>query len=85
MRMSSKWDSGIIVWRADGQMQVLKEGNDGVYVVDPNQKGCPVVLRYHDIMFVEHYKGSAIGAKSGSTCRFGRCHRRHGPVRYGSP
>lgn len=62
--MSSKWDSGIIVWRADGQMQVLKEGNDGVYVVDPNQKGCPVVLRYHDIMFAEHYKGSAIGVKS---------------------
>ena len=64
MKMSSKWDSGIIVWRADGQMQVLKEGNDGVYVVDPSQKGCPVVLQYHDIMFVEHYKGSAIGAKS---------------------
>lgn len=64
MSMSSRWDSGIIVWRADGQMQVLKEGNDGVYVVDPNQKGCPVVLRYRDIMFAEHYKGSAIGAKS---------------------
>ena len=44
-------------------MQVLKEGNDGVCVVDPNQKGCPVVLRYHDIMFAEHYKGSAIGVK----------------------
>lgn len=39
--MSSKWDSGIIVWRADGQMQVLKEGNDGVYVVDPKPEGLP--------------------------------------------
>ena len=28
--MPSRWDSGIIVWRADGQMQVLKEGVDGV-------------------------------------------------------
>ncbi len=64
MSMSTRWDSGIIVWRADGQMQVLKEGNDGVYVVDPNQKDCPVVLRYRDIMFAEHYKGSAIGVKS---------------------
>lgn len=62
--MSSKWDSGIIVWRADRQIRVLKEGNDGVYVVDPNQKGCPVVLRYRDIMFAEHHKGSAIGVKS---------------------
>lgn len=37
--MPSKWDSGIIVWQADGEMKVLKEGVDGVYVVDPNQKG----------------------------------------------
>ncbi len=56
--MSSKWDSGIIVWRADGQMQVLKEGKGGVYLVDPNQKGCPVVLEFHDIMFAEHFKSS---------------------------
>lgn len=62
--MPSRWDSGIIVWNAVGDMLVLKEGTDGVYVVDPNQKGCPVVLEYHDIMFVEHYKGSAIGVNS---------------------
>lgn len=62
--MPSRWDSGIIVWNAVGDMLVLKEGTDGVYVVDPNQKGCPVVLEYHDIMFVEHYKGAAIGVKS---------------------
>ena len=37
--MPSRWDSGIIVWNAVGDMLVLKEGTDGVYVVDPNQKG----------------------------------------------
>ena len=63
-KMTSRWDSGIIVWNVVGGMLVLKEGNDGVYVVDPNQKGCPVVLQYRDIMFVEHYKGAAIGVKS---------------------
>lgn len=62
--MPSRWDSGIIVWNAVGDMLVLKEGTDGVYVVDPNQKGYPVVLEYPDIMFVEHYKGAAIGVKS---------------------
>ncbi len=62
--MPSRWDSGIIVWSAGGDLQVLKEGRDGVYVVDPCQKGCPVVLRYHDIMFAEHFKGSPIGTKS---------------------
>lgn len=58
--MPSKWDSGIIVWNAAGDMLVLKEGKDGVYVVDPNQKGCPVVLQYHDIMFAEHYKSNVV-------------------------
>lgn len=56
MKMSSKWDSGIIVWRADGQMQVLKEGNDGVYVVDPSQKGCPV--RYGSALAAAQEKAS---------------------------
>ena len=64
MKMPGRWDSGIIVWQADGEMRVLKEGVDGVYVVDPNQKGCPVVFEYRDIMFAEHYKGAAIGVKS---------------------
>lgn len=62
--MPSRWDSGIIVWQADGEMRVLKEGVDGVYVVDPNQKGCPVVFEYRDIMFAEHYRGRAMGTKS---------------------
>lgn len=64
MKMPSRWDSGIIVWQADGEMRVLKEGVDGVCVVDPNQKGCPVVFEYRDIMFAEHYKGRAMGTKS---------------------
>ncbi len=60
--MPSRWDSGIIVWSAAGDPQVLKEGKDGVYVVDPTQKGCPVVFRFRDIMFAEHYQ-STVGVR----------------------
>lgn len=81
--MSSKWDSGIIVWRADGQMQVLKEGNDGVYVVDPNQKGCPVVLRYHDIMF-STIKVPRSVLRAGSHVPLWALPSEACPVRYGS-
>lgn len=44
-------------------MLVLKEGADGVYVVDPCQKGSPVVLQYHDIMFAEHFKSNVQTAR----------------------
>lgn len=43
-------------------MRVLKEGKDGVYVADPTQKGCPVVFRFHDIMFADHFKSEVFPA-----------------------
>lgn len=53
--MPSKWDSGIVVWDASDNMLVLKEGKSGVYIVDPNQKGRPVVHMCGPIRFAEHY------------------------------
>ena len=53
--MPSKWDSGIIVWDTSDTMLVLKEGKSGVYIVDPNQKGRPVVHMCGPIRFAEHY------------------------------
>lgn len=61
--MPSKWDSGIVVWAAGSlygceagdRVFVLKEGADGVYLVDPNQKGRPVVYRFGTIRYAEDW------------------------------
>lgn len=56
--MPSRWDSGIVVWNASDKMLVLKEGKSGVYVVDPNQKGRPVVYEFGPLRYVEACESS---------------------------
>lgn len=61
------WDSGIIVYATQGlycpatdsaeKTLVLKESDEGVYLVDPEQKGSPVVKRFDAIRFAEADSG----------------------------